>query len=77
MKPGRTILASTISKPYTEEIEKKVEQLRPIRPQGPLLVGFLANEDPAAKMYATWTVSYTHLDVYKRQDVKMAVSGQY
>ncbi|CCC66893.1 hypothetical protein NCAS_0A03350 [Naumovozyma castellii] len=55
MKPGRTILASTISKPYTEEIEKKVEQLRPIRPQGPLLVGFLANEDPAAKMYATWT----------------------
>ncbi|CDO91883.1 unnamed protein product [Kluyveromyces dobzhanskii CBS 2104] len=54
-KPGRTILASSISKTYVEEIVKKVESLRDIRPDGPLLVGFLANNDPAAEMYASWT----------------------
>lgn len=54
-KPGRTILASTISKIYDEEIRQKVESLRPLRPEGPLLVGFLANSDPAAEMYARWT----------------------
>lgn len=54
-KPGRTILASSISKTYVEEITKKIESMRSIRPNGPLLVGFLANNDPAAEMYANWT----------------------
>ncbi|AAS52134.1 ADR214Wp [Eremothecium gossypii ATCC 10895] len=54
-KPGATILASAISKTYVPEITAKVEQLRAVRPAGPLLVGFLANEDPAAEMYASWT----------------------
>lgn len=54
-KPGRTILASTISKIYDEEIQSKVTAMKSIRPQGPLLVGFLANNDPAAEMYARWT----------------------
>ncbi|SCW02215.1 LAFE_0F01508g1_1 [Lachancea fermentati] len=54
-KPGRTILASSISKTYVEEITKKIESMRNIRPNGPLLVGFLANNDPAAEMYANWT----------------------
>lgn len=54
-KPGRTILASSISKTYVEEIKGKVEGLRNVRPDGPLLVGFLANDDPAAEMYASWT----------------------
>lgn len=54
-KPGRVILASSISKTYAEEISSKVISMRDTRPQGPLLVGFLANEDPAASMYATWT----------------------
>ncbi|SCU77621.1 LADA_0A01376g1_1 [Lachancea dasiensis] len=54
-KPGRTILASSISKTYVEEITSKVESLKGIRPDGPLLVGFLANDDPAAEMYASWT----------------------
>ncbi|CAH02942.1 methylenetetrahydrofolate dehydrogenase (NAD(+)) [Kluyveromyces lactis] len=54
-KPGRTILASSISKTYVQEITGKVESLRNIRPDGPLLVGFLANNDPAAEMYASWT----------------------
>lgn len=52
VKPaGRTILASTIAKPYVEEITQQVEAL-PLKPR---LVGILANGDPAAEMYANWT----------------------
>lgn len=48
---GRTILASTIAKIYTEEITTQVAQLG----FKPKVVGFLANDDPAASMYAEWT----------------------
>lgn len=48
---GRTILASTIAKPFTEEIVGNVSKLS----FKPKLVGFLANDDPAAAMYASWT----------------------
>lgn len=48
---GRTILASSIAKLYTEEISKKVATLS----FKPKLVGLLANEDPAAEVYAKWT----------------------
>lgn len=48
---GRTILASTIAKPFQEEVTQAVKKLN----FTPRLVGFLANEDPAAKMYANWT----------------------
>lgn len=48
---GRTILASSVAKLYTEEITEQVKKLT-ITPK---LVGFLANDDPAAKMYAKWT----------------------
>ncbi|CAI5759115.1 unnamed protein product [Candida verbasci] len=51
MPAGRTILASTIAKPFQEEVSKAVKQLKFV----PKLVGFLANEDPAGKMYANWT----------------------
>lgn len=49
--PGRTILASTIAKVYTKEITEKVESLN----FTPKVVGLLANDDPAAEMYANWT----------------------
>ena len=48
---GRTILASTIAKPYIEEISSSLSNIA-FRPK---LVGFLANSDPAAEMYANWT----------------------
>ncbi|KAI3406651.2 MTD1 [Candida oxycetoniae] len=48
---GRTILASTIAKPYQEEVTSAVQKLT----FKPTLVGLLANDDPAAKMYANWT----------------------
>lgn len=48
---GRTILASTIAKDFVAEVTKEVENLH----FKPKLVGFLANDDPAAQMYANWT----------------------
>lgn len=48
---GRTILASTVAKPFVEEITAEVSKLD----FKPKLVGFLANDDPAAQMYANWT----------------------
>lgn len=48
---GRTILASTIAKEFVDEITGQLEELE----FKPKLVGFLANDDPAAQMYANWT----------------------
>lgn len=48
---GRTILALTIAKPYIEEIQQGVSKLG----FKPKVVGLLANDDPAALMYANWT----------------------
>lgn len=48
---GRTILASNIAKGFISEVEEGVKQLG----RSPKLVGFLANDDPAAQMYADWT----------------------
>lgn len=48
---GKTILANTIAAIYNQEITTKVASLSKV----PKLVGFLANSDPAAKMYAKWS----------------------
>ncbi|CUM53988.1 unnamed protein product [Debaryomyces tyrocola] len=48
---GRTILASTIAKEFVDEITGQLKELE----FKPKLVGFLANDDPAAQMYASWT----------------------
>ncbi|PRT53773.1 Methylenetetrahydrofolate dehydrogenase [NAD(+)] [Wickerhamiella sorbophila] len=47
----KTVLASSIAKPFAEELKDGVKQLE----KKPVLVGFLANADPAARMYADWT----------------------
>lgn len=56
---GRTILASGISKSYSQEIAQKCQTISSsiMSPPGkkPFLVGFLANDDPAAESYANWT----------------------
>ncbi|KAI8992249.1 hypothetical protein BDB01DRAFT_841608 [Pilobolus umbonatus] len=49
--PCKTILASSVSAKFRREIKADIDN-RKIRPK---LVGFLANEDPAAKKYAEWT----------------------
>ncbi|GME88209.1 unnamed protein product [[Candida] boidinii] len=48
---GKTILASKVAKKYTDELKEETSKLD----KRPKLVGFLANDDPAAKMYAQWT----------------------
>ncbi|KAI9658535.1 MAG: hypothetical protein M1829_006761 [Trizodia sp. TS-e1964] len=47
----KVVLASSIAKGLLEEINEGLRAL----PKPPLLVGFLANNDPAARMYADWT----------------------
>jgi methylenetetrahydrofolate dehydrogenase (NAD+) len=45
------VLAGTIAKKFIDEIKGQVSKLE----TPPKLVGFLANDDPAAKMYADFT----------------------
>lgn len=47
----KVILANNIAKKLHVEVQEGLSKLE--RP--PHLVGFLANKDPAAKMYADWT----------------------
>ncbi|KAI9257786.1 hypothetical protein EDC94DRAFT_614186 [Helicostylum pulchrum] len=53
MTKCKTILASTVSAHFRNQIKRVVSQ-RKIKPN---LVGFLANDDPAAKQYAEHTAS--------------------
>lgn len=47
----KVVLASTIAKRLLEEVASGIKALN----QPPRLHGFLANDDPAAEMYANWT----------------------
>lgn len=49
--PCKVVLANNIAKDLLNEVQKDVSRLG----RNPLLVGFLANDDPAARMYADWT----------------------
>mmetsp|Transcript_26682 Transcript_26682/g.62674 ORF Transcript_26682/g.62674 Transcript_26682/m.62674 type:complete len:374 (-) Transcript_26682:123-1244(-) len=52
---GVKVNAGVIAKPFREEIKKKVEAMKQEGIEAPLLVGLLANKDPAARKYAEWT----------------------
>lgn len=47
----KVVLAGTIAKSLQIEVGEGLSKLK----KTPLLVGFLANTDPAARMYADWT----------------------
>ncbi len=47
----KTVLAGSIAKQLLAEVKDGLQQLD----RTPRLHGFLANKDPAAKMYADWT----------------------
>ena len=47
----KVILAGTVARSLLSEIQEGLSKLD----QPPHLVGFLANDDPGAKMYADWT----------------------
>lgn len=52
---GTKVDATAIAKPFREEIQRKVKVLKDSGLESPLLVGLLANSDPAAVKYAEWT----------------------
>jgi len=52
---GRKVDAESIAAPFRKEIRTKVLQLKEHGIEAPLLVGLLANNDPAALKYAEWT----------------------
>ena len=47
----KVILAGSVAKTLQAEVAEGLSKLE----KPPLLVGFLANADPAARMYADWT----------------------
>ena len=49
--PCKVVLANSVAKNLLAEVKEGLSKLD----KPPLLVGFLANSDPAAKMYADWT----------------------
>ena len=54
--PGaRKIDAGDVAKPFRAEIRTQVQKLKDSGIDAPLLVGLLANTDPAARQYAEWT----------------------
>ena len=54
--PGaRKIDAGSIAKPFRAEVQNQVQILKESGLESPLLVGLLANTDPAARKYAEWT----------------------
>jgi len=47
----KVVLAATIAKGLLAEVKEGLSGLN----KRPALIGFLANEDPAAQMYADWS----------------------
>jgi methylenetetrahydrofolate dehydrogenase (NAD+) len=47
----KVVLAGSIAKSLLAEVQDGLQELE----HPPRLVGFLANQDPAARMYADWT----------------------
>eukprot|EP01079_Euglenida_sp_SAG-EU17-18_P007069 gene7069-6705_t len=52
---GVKVDAGVVAKPFRDEIGAKVAALKERGIEAPLLVGLLANDDPAAAKYAEWT----------------------
>ena len=49
--PTKKVLSIEVAKAYIEEVKQTISSFK----VQPTLVGFLANEDPAARKYAEWT----------------------
>lgn len=52
---GVKINAGVVAKSFRDEIKEKVAAMKQEGIEPPLLVGLLANKDPAARKYAEWT----------------------
>jgi hypothetical protein len=49
---GEKVLSDVIAKPFRDSLVSQIQTLRSEGTEAPLLVGLLANTDPAAKKYA-------------------------
>ncbi|KAL3938217.1 MAG: hypothetical protein SGBAC_006824 [Bacillariaceae sp.] len=52
---GVKVNSGVVAKQFRDEIKAKVAKMTANGEEAPLLVGLLANKDPAAKQYAEWT----------------------
>lgn len=52
---GTKISAVDIAKPFRAEIQAEIQRIKTEHHLTPVLVGFLANDDQAARKYAEWT----------------------
>jgi len=52
---GTKIDAGTVAQPFRDDVKAQIAELKKVGVEAPLLVGLLANNDPAAKKYAEWT----------------------
>jgi methylenetetrahydrofolate dehydrogenase (NAD+) len=52
----KVVLAKNIANGLLDEVKDGLKSLE----KGPNLMGFLANHDPAARMYADWTEKTCH-----------------
>lgn len=52
---GIKVNSSVVAKQFRDEIKNKVAKMTANGEEAPLLVGLLANKDPAARQYAEWT----------------------
>jgi methylenetetrahydrofolate dehydrogenase (NAD+) len=52
----KVVLANNIAKSLLEEVHEGLKKIN----RKPLLVGFLASSDPAARVYAEWTGKTCH-----------------
>eukprot|EP00526_Cylindrotheca_closterium_P014356 CAMPEP_0113639740 /NCGR_PEP_ID=MMETSP0017_2-20120614/20854_1 /TAXON_ID=2856 /ORGANISM="Cylindrotheca closterium" /LENGTH=340 /DNA_ID=CAMNT_0000550981 /DNA_START=57 /DNA_END=1076 /DNA_ORIENTATION=+ /assembly_acc=CAM_ASM_000147 len=52
---GVKVNSGVVAKQFRDEIKAKVAKMTANGEEAPLLVGLLANRDPAAKQYAEWT----------------------
>lgn len=52
---GIKVDAGVVAKAFRQKIKDRVAALKDKGIPAPLLVGLLANKDPAAKKYAEWT----------------------
>ncbi|OKL58680.1 Methylenetetrahydrofolate dehydrogenase [Talaromyces atroroseus] len=76
MSSCKVVLAKNIANGLLQEVQDGLKTLN----RKPHLVGFLANQDPAARMYADWTektchengFQYTRRDVFK-EDIEEAI----
>lgn len=53
---GIKVDAAIIARPFRDQIQSRIAELKSQeKTEAPLLVGLLANDDPAALKYAEWT----------------------